>query len=78
MKGSAINHEAVEFFRKLEIMILNWNQKHRGQNPQYLFLSVDALKLLTQSGHGYKTFMGIDIAPVGVSGVYAGIGEWFI
>lgn len=82
MGGSAINREAFELNKKIEIMIFSWQQKNRGKSPRYIFLSKDAYLILKSVNDGleiddFKTFMGIEIAPVGVPGVYAAIGESF-
>ncbi len=79
--GAAINYEALDVYNKVKIMILKWQQENRGQMPKYLFLSNDAFLLLNNINGFYtqspKTFLGIEIAPVGVPGIYAAIGEEF-
>jgi hypothetical protein len=84
MNGSTINHNAIEVYKKTKIMILKWRQENRGRRPKYLFLSNDAFTLLAAYAdydldlqRDRKTFMGVEIAPVGVPGIYAGIGEDF-
>lgn len=80
--GGAINHEAVEFHKKIYILVMKWRQENHGRMPKYLFLSNDAYSLLVDRLDVYKmieikTYMGIEIAPVGVQGIYAAIGEEF-
>lgn len=82
--SEAIDHEAEELTRKVRYMILKWRQDHRDMLPQYLFLSRDAISILSRHSYLFEefngeftTFMGITIAFVEVPGVYAGIGEQF-
>lgn len=82
--SGAINNDAYVLYNKVKIMILKWRKENPGRMPKYLFLSERAYFLLANSIDALnfhysevKTFDGIEIAHVGVPGIYAAIGEEF-
>lgn len=82
MSGTRVSYEAYDLHKKVQIMIYQWRDNNRGRRPRYLFLSQDAYTLLKEFGMptevGPTHFMGTEIAPVGVPGIYASIGGEFI
>lgn len=84
MSGQQLDHEAYQIYKRTMILIYNWKRENTGKYPRYLFLSPEAFTLLSKANgwgvtgfDGTSYFMGMEIAPVGVKGIYVGIGEEF-
>lgn len=86
---SAIDQRAANLHDQIRILIYSWNQEKRrlnmhGARPKYLFLSREAIEILTRHHTGnWKVegtrmyYTGIEMALVDVPGVYAALGEAF-
>lgn len=89
MSGSSVDWQAFESYKKVEIMIRQWQLDNHGALPKYVFLSDDAITLLSRVGKvedspgrwkdvlWKSVFMNIEVVPVGVPGIYAAIGGEF-
>lgn len=83
-ENRAINVQTLEVYKKAIIKIEKYRHDNKGRNPRYLFLSEKAYFLLAchiDESHFHfteiKDFMNIEIAAVGLPGVYVGVGEEF-